>query len=117
MDEFKKLLENKLVWVIFVLLGIFVGVLFINNYLVSRVTDKVIERLQRNYVPGPYAPGIDPDKVRLTSPISPATPNYPNRTIPSRTVPSNIPQVDPIPYNTEISEVDWEKDWEAQRFR
>jgi hypothetical protein len=30
---------------------------------VNRAADTVIEKLQREYTPGPYQPGFDPDKV------------------------------------------------------
>lgn len=33
--------------------------------LVDEVTQEVIERLQRDYVPGPYSPGFDPDKMDI----------------------------------------------------
>lgn len=29
----------------------------------DRVADKVVQSLKRDYVPGPYDPGFDPDKV------------------------------------------------------
>lgn len=47
-----------------VMLAVLIGVLFVNNMVMtSRVTSKVIESLKRDYVPGPYNPGFDPDKV------------------------------------------------------
>jgi hypothetical protein len=46
------------------MLFILIGVLFINNLtLTNKITEKVIENLKRDYVPGPYSPGFDPDKV------------------------------------------------------
>lgn len=51
---------NLLVFILFVL----IGVVFINNItLTERVTSKVLESLKREYTPGPYSPGFDPDKV------------------------------------------------------
>lgn len=36
----------------------------VNNVIVTRkVTNNVLESLKREYVPGPYEPGFDPDKV------------------------------------------------------
>jgi hypothetical protein len=29
----------------------------------AKITDRVISTLKREYVPGPYNPGFDPDKV------------------------------------------------------
>jgi hypothetical protein len=33
------------------------------NIVIDQVADRVIEKLKRDYVPGPYQPGFDPDKV------------------------------------------------------
>lgn len=40
-------------------LMIFVG----GKYIVNKAADEVIERLERNYSPSPYGPGLDPDRV------------------------------------------------------
>jgi len=47
-------------------LGLFVliGVLFVNNiFLANKITERVMQEIKRDYVPGPYEPGFDPDKV------------------------------------------------------
>jgi hypothetical protein len=45
-------------------LALLLGTLVVNNvFLTERITQKVIDRLKRDYVPGPYEPGFDPDKV------------------------------------------------------
>jgi hypothetical protein len=55
--------NNKWVWII-VGVTIFNVVLFgMSELIVRRTTNKVIERLQKEYSPSPYGPGIDPDKV------------------------------------------------------
>jgi hypothetical protein len=57
-----KVFKDKLNVILF--LFVLIGVLLVNNILmVQRVTDKVIQNLKRDYVPGPYDPGFDPDKV------------------------------------------------------
>jgi len=33
------------------------------NLVVNQIADRVIQKLKRDYVPGPYQPGFDPDKV------------------------------------------------------
>lgn len=46
------------------LLFVLVGVLAVNNVvLTSKITARVLDNLKRDYVPGPYEPGFDPDKV------------------------------------------------------
>lgn len=45
-------------------LFVLVGVLFVNNLvLTNKITNRVLDSLKRDYVPGPYEPGFDPDKV------------------------------------------------------
>lgn len=47
-----------------VMLSFLIAVLFVNNIvLTKKITNNVMENLKRDYVPGPYAPGFDPDKV------------------------------------------------------
>jgi|SaaInlV_100m_DNA_2_1039680.scaffolds.fasta_scaffold02148_6 hypothetical protein len=61
--DLKQILENKLMWVAG---AIAVALLFVSlagPVIVDRITDKVVERLMKDYSPGPYFPGIDPDKV------------------------------------------------------
>jgi hypothetical protein len=44
--------------------SILIGVLLVNNLvLTEKITNRVIENLKRDYVPGPYDPGFDPDKL------------------------------------------------------
>lgn len=46
------------------LLFVLVAALAVNNaVLTSKITAKVLDSLKRDYVPGPYEPGFDPDKV------------------------------------------------------
>jgi hypothetical protein len=54
-----------------IILTALIGVLFVNNlFLTKKVADRVIETLKREYVPGPYDPGFDPDKVPPKRPTS-----------------------------------------------
>lgn len=47
-----------------VVLAFLLGTVVVNNVLMTeKVTQRVIQRLKRDYVPGPYEPGFDPDKV------------------------------------------------------
>jgi hypothetical protein len=47
-----------------VYLTVLLLVLALNNFVMTkRITEKVMEGLKRDYVPGPYEPGFDPDKV------------------------------------------------------
>ena len=52
-------------------LAVLIGVLFVNNlFLTHKVADRVLQTLKREYVPGPYDPGFDPDKVPPKKPTS-----------------------------------------------
>jgi hypothetical protein len=56
--------ENKNL--IFAVVGMFVllgAVLFGKDLFIKKITKEVVEELRREYVPGPYSPGFDPDKV------------------------------------------------------
>jgi hypothetical protein len=55
--------ENKVIAAVIVLTLLLVGALGVKFYLVDKVSDTVIQKLQKPYAPGPYAPGVDPDKV------------------------------------------------------
>lgn len=47
-----------------IFLLILVATLAVNNVvLTSKITSRVLDTLKRDYVPGPYEPGFDPDKV------------------------------------------------------
>lgn len=45
------------------LLVLVASVLLNTLVMTDKVADKVIQSLKRDYVPGPYEPGFDPDKV------------------------------------------------------
>lgn len=46
-----------------VLLGFILFLVVVNNFVVDKVAERVIQELKRSYTPGPYDPGFDPDKV------------------------------------------------------
>lgn len=47
-----------------VFLFVLISCLAINNVVMtSKITARVLESIKRDYVPGPYEPGFDPDKV------------------------------------------------------
>ena len=60
MEELK---NNKIFWavIIFTVFNVFCFGAF--KLVVSKTTDAVIKKLQSDYSPSPYGPGIDPDKV------------------------------------------------------
>lgn len=55
--------SSKLLWIVIILTVIMVGVGIGSKVLVDKVADRVIQKLQKEYSPSPYGPGIDPDKL------------------------------------------------------
>ncbi len=58
---------NKNAVAVILIVGLFFGLtVFGSRILVDKISNKVIEELRRDYSPGPYNPGFDPDKVDPT---------------------------------------------------
>lgn len=55
--------ENRIILAVVAFTLLLAGGLGVKYYLVDKVADTVIERLQKPYTPGPYGPGVDPDKI------------------------------------------------------
>lgn len=55
--------NSKLLWVLIALVGVIAVVYLGNKFFVDKVADRVIQKLQKDYSPSPYGPGIDPDKL------------------------------------------------------
>lgn len=55
--------DNKLLWVVIGLTAVLLLVGFGGKAFVNKVSDQVIQKLQKEYSPSPYGPGIDPDKL------------------------------------------------------
>jgi hypothetical protein len=67
----KNLLDNKLFWFAsFLASALLISAVFskqVSNSIVENhyenIADVVIKKLQKEYSPSPYGPGIDPDKI------------------------------------------------------
>jgi hypothetical protein len=56
--------ENKsLIIVASSLFVVLVALFFGKDLFIKKITKSVVEELKREYAPGPYSPGFDPDKV------------------------------------------------------
>lgn len=55
--------DENLKLVIACLLTLTLSIVFNMAVMKNRVVESVISELKRDYVPGPYNPGFDPDKV------------------------------------------------------
>jgi hypothetical protein len=88
--------NNKLLWVVIGLTILMVAVGLGSKMIVDKVADRVIQKLQKEYSPSPYGPGIDPDKLdseKLRQ--KGATP--------------------PMRVTDPAAGADWQSGWEAQR--
>lgn len=70
------LLKNKFFWVALALGAVLLFVGGGGNGFIDRIADRVIIKLQKEYSPSPYGPGIDPDcidveKIRRAEPSQP----------------------------------------------
>jgi len=69
----KNLLDNKLFWLAsFLASALLISAVFskqVSNLIVENhyenIADIVIKKLQKEYSPSPYGPGIDPDKIDM----------------------------------------------------
>ena len=61
-EEFKK---RKILWLVVFFATFNILVYVFSQVIVDAVADRVIEKLEREYSPSPYGPGIDPDKVNF----------------------------------------------------
>ena len=58
-----KINHNQLLWSI-VLMGFIILIVGVGgNFVIEKISNRVIQKLQRDYSPSPYGPGIDPDKL------------------------------------------------------
>ena len=105
--DWEELKQNPLLWIVGVLVLVTTVGFFSINVVIDKATDAVIEKLQKEYSPGPYAPGFDPDKVN---------PNFWNHQAPpNNSQPPSNQQPGPWRPPTKTVSGDWRTDWENQR--
>ncbi len=96
----ESLKNNVLVWIVVGISVLNLGSFFIFKIGVDKISAKVIEKLQKEYSPSPYGPGIDPDKV---------DPNALKTTF-------EVKNVEKAPTHEVVNKVEnWESNWERER--
>ena len=55
--------DNSKFWLVAVLVGLVLVVGLGGKFVINKVADCVIQKLQKDYSPSPYGPGLDPDKI------------------------------------------------------
>ena len=58
-----KITENKLFLPLVTLAAVLLFLVLGNKIVIDKVADRVIQKLQKEYSPSPFAPGFDPDKI------------------------------------------------------
>ena len=90
------------VLVLVVTLGVaLAGVYSIGVVMQDKIADRVIEKLQNNYSPSPYGPGVNPDKIDIES-------------IRQNQINPSQPKIESKLEKPELK-VDWLASWEDER--
>lgn len=96
--------SNKLLWVVIILTVVMVVVGLGSKFVVDKVADRVIQKLQKEYSPSPYGPGIDPDKLDVEKMKRSGVP------------PLKVSQPLPAAAKNDVDgNATWEANWEKQR--
>lgn len=69
----KEIINKKILWIVIGLSFLCLFTILFSNKLAdtiiekhyNKIADKVIQKLQKEYCPSPYGPGIDPDKINI----------------------------------------------------
>lgn len=85
--------NNKLLWVVVGLTVFMVVIGLGGKVVVDKIADRVIQKLQKEYSPSPYGPGIDPDRLDA----------------------EKIRQKGQPPMRVSDPGTGWQSDWESQR--
>ena len=116
------LMKNWVFWLLIAITAINVGGFLVGKVVINKITNQVIEKLQKEYSPSPYGPGLDPDKVPGTM--------QQNRAIYLELTPRNQPQSqsEDGPYSristferppatgTDLQDdAEWRRNWERER--
>lgn len=97
--------SNILLLVVIVLTMVMLGVG--NKVLVDKIANQVIQKLQKEYSPSPYGPGIDPDKLDLEKLKKESNAPLP----PFKAIQPVLSE--PVLSDGVVS--NWNDDWESQR--
>lgn len=59
--------NNRLLWILGIIVVLMFAISFGGKIFIDKVADRVIQRLQKDYSPSPYGPGLDPDRINWDS--------------------------------------------------
>jgi hypothetical protein len=108
--------NNKLVCVVVVVFVL--NLLFFISYqsIVNRVTNAVINKIQKEYSPSPYGPGLDPDKLTPSSKTlyEELQQRQGNKKVYQEEVQSDMPHPEMV-LSQDFSKNKWRSEWEKER--
>lgn len=93
--DWDTLKKSVLFWVVISFTALNVSAFLFSKYIIHQTTQRVLEKLQKEYSPSPYGPGFDPDKMNLDGLKQPGT--------------------FPVAFIEGAPEAEWEADWDKQR--
>lgn len=93
--DWETLKKSVLFWVVICFTALNLSAFLFSKYIVHQTTQRVLEKLQKEYSPSPYGPGFDPDKMNLDG--------------------LKQPGVIPVAFVEGAPETEWEIDWDKQR--
>jgi hypothetical protein len=96
--DWDTLKKSVLFWVVIGFTALNLSAFLFSKYIVHQTTQRVLEKLQKEYSPSPYGPGFDPDKMNLDGLKQPA----PGGAI-------------PVAFTEGQQDAEWEADWDKQR--
>ena len=112
----QELMKNKLFLAVMAFMALNVFAFFGSRVVVDKTTDRVIEKLQKEYSPSPYGPGVDPDRVNVEA-IRPKMAELvelaeAKEYLEMRQGESAIQYA---PTLRQIADISWRDEWEAER--
>ena len=57
--------NKKTMWIVGGIIGVLLLVVVGGNFFINKIADRVIVKLQKDYSPSPYSPGLDPDRIEI----------------------------------------------------
>jgi hypothetical protein len=64
--------KNVLLWVVIGFTALNVSAFIFSKFIIHQTTQRVLDKLQKEYSPSPYGPGFDPDRVNIDGLKQPA---------------------------------------------
>lgn len=107
--------NNKWFWIVVAFTVFNLGVFLISKIIIDRTTDRVIQRLQKDYSPSPYGPGFDPDKVSPDAFNSVKKYYEQRKVLNSKTFDEKLRQVSGSIEASAVQSDHWRENWEEER--